>query len=111
MLSASTSKLDTSEDVDVVDASGGSAVDVTTPAVGRIGSGRSTTATYRYSKKKAPVVHLEKLNIVTDSNGMRTCGYYILMETTILCLICFFWYITLTNFTLTFQHKSRPVKC
>lgn len=91
-----------SEDVDVVDDSGGSPVDVTTPAAGTVGSGRSTTTTYRYSKKKTPIVQLEKLTVVTDSNGMRTCVYYVLMETIVLYLIYFFWDITLTNFTLTF---------
>lgn len=74
MLSASASKLDMSEDVDVVD-DGGSSRDVTTPTAagataGTVGTGRSSTTTYRYSKKKTPVVHLEKLNVVPDSNGM-----------------------------------------
>lgn len=74
MLSASASKLDMSEDVDVVD-DGGSSVDVMTPTAagatpGTVGIGRSSTTTYRYSKKKTPVVHLEKLNVIPDSNGM-----------------------------------------
>jgi len=74
MLSASTSKLDMSEDVDVVD-DGGSSVDVMTPTAagataGTVGAGRSSITTYRYSKKKTPVVHLEKLNVTPDSNGM-----------------------------------------
>lgn len=99
-----------SEDVDVVDDSGGSPVDVTTPTVGTVGSGRSTTTTYRYSKKKTPIVHLEKLNVVTDSNGMRICVYYILMETIILYLIYFFWDITLTNFALTFPTQIETIK-
>jgi hypothetical protein len=110
VLSASTSKSDMSEDVDVVDDSGGSPVDVTTPTVGTVGSGRSTTTTYRYSKKKTPIVHLEKLNVVTDSNGMRICVYYILMETIILYLIYFFWDITLTNFALTFPTQIETIK-
>lgn len=75
MLSASASKLDILANVDVVD-DGGSCVDVATSAppattAGIVGTGRSATTTYRYSKKKTPVVHLEKLNIVTDSNGMK----------------------------------------
>ena len=74
MLSAAAPKLDVSEDVDVVD-DGGSSVDVMTPTAagataGTVGIGRSSTTTYRYSKKKTPVVHLEKLNVVPDSNGM-----------------------------------------
>jgi hypothetical protein len=74
LLSAPASKLDVSEDVDVVD-DGGSSVDVTTPTAAgataaTVGVGRSSTTTYRYSRKKTPVVHLEKLNVVTDSNGM-----------------------------------------
>jgi hypothetical protein len=74
LLSAPASKLDMSEDVDVVD-DGGASVDVTTPTAagvtaGTVGIGRSSTTTYRYSKKKTPVVHLEKLNVITDSNGM-----------------------------------------
>jgi hypothetical protein len=74
LLSASAPKLDMSEDVDVVD-DGGSSVDVMTSTAagattGTVGTGRSSTTTYRYSRKKTPVVHLEKLNVVTDSNGM-----------------------------------------
>jgi hypothetical protein len=74
MLSASAPKLDVSEDVNVVD-DGRSSVDVMTPTaagatVGTVGIGRSSTTTYRYSKKKTPVVHLEKLNVIPDSNGM-----------------------------------------
>jgi hypothetical protein len=74
MLSASASKLDMSEDVDVVD-DGGSSVDAMTPTAagataGTGGTGRSSTTTYRYSKKKTAVVHLEKLNVIPDSNGM-----------------------------------------
>lgn len=94
VLSASASKSDMSEDVDVVDDSGGSPVDVKTPTAGTVGSGRSTTTTYRYSKKKTPIVHLEKLNVVTDSNGMRTCVYYVLMETTILYFIYYLFGIS-----------------
>jgi hypothetical protein len=74
MLSASAPKLEMSEDVDVVE-DGGSSVDVMTPTAagatsGTVGIGRTSTTTYRYSKKKTPVVHLEKLNVVPDSNGM-----------------------------------------
>lgn len=74
MLSAAAPKLDMSEDVDVVD-DGGSSVDVMTPTAagataGTVGIGRSSTTAYRYSKKKTPVVHLEKLNVIPDSNGM-----------------------------------------
>jgi hypothetical protein len=98
MLSASTSKQDMSEDVDVADDSGMSHVGVTTPTAGTVGSGRTAT-TYRYSRKKAPVPQLEKPNVGTESNGMRTCAYYMLMDTTVLYLIYFLWYITLTNFT------------
>jgi hypothetical protein len=91
LLLASTAKLDTSEDVDVVDDSGASAVDVTTPATGTVGSGRSTTTTYRYSRKKASILHVEKLNVATDSNGMRTCAYYVFMDTTNVNFIIFLW--------------------
>jgi hypothetical protein len=118
MLSASASKLDMSENADVVD-DGGSRVDVTTPApaattAGTVGSGRSTTTTYRYSKKKTPVVHLEKLNIVTDSNGMKAFTHLILMilMRRVHHLIQFLWYITLTNFTFAFPTQiSHLVKC
>lgn len=96
-----------SEDVDVLDDTGGSPMDVATPTAGTVGSGRGTATTYRYSKKKTPVVHLEKLNIVTDSNGMRSCVCYILMVTTVLYLI---WDITLTNFTLTFPTQILTIK-
>jgi hypothetical protein len=85
MLSASAAKLDMSEDVDVVD-DGGSSVDTTTPTAagptaGTVGIGRSSITTYRYSKKKTPVVHLEKLNVITDSNGMGACQYYLFTKT------------------------------
>jgi hypothetical protein len=86
MFSASTSKLDVAEDVDVADNSGVSRIDVTTPTAGTIGSGRTTT-TYRYSRKKAPILQLEKLNAGTDSNGMRNCAYYLLMDATVLHFI------------------------
>jgi hypothetical protein len=81
LLLASASKLDMSEDVDVVD-DGGSCIDMTTQTTaaataGTVGTGRSTTTTYRYSKKKMPVVHLEKLNVITDSNGMGAFQYYL----------------------------------
>jgi hypothetical protein len=74
-----------SENVAVVD-DGGSCVDVTTPTpaattAGTFSTGRSATTTYRYSKKKTPIVHLEKLNIVTDSNGMKAFRHRILMKT------------------------------
>ncbi|KAJ9579845.1 hypothetical protein L9F63_004495, partial [Diploptera punctata] len=36
---------------------------------GAFGSGKSTP-TYRYSRKKTPIVHLEKLNVTTDSNAI-----------------------------------------
>ena len=85
MLSASASKLDVSEDVDVVD-DGGSSVDVMTPTTtgataGTVGIGRSSVTTYRYSKKKTPVVHLEKLNVITDSNGMGAFQYCLFTKT------------------------------
>lgn len=85
MLSASASKLDMSEDVDVVD-DGGSSVDVMTPTAtgataGTVGIGRSSVTTYRYSKKKTPVVHLEKLNVITDSNGMGAFQYCFFTKT------------------------------
>jgi hypothetical protein len=106
MLLASASKLDVSEDVDVVD-DGGSPMSVTTPTAtaataGTVGSGRSTTTTYRYSKKKTPVVHLEKLNVITDSNGMSGFGCYMLIKAATHCLINLLCYITLTDFTFTF---------
>lgn len=85
MLSASASKLDMSEDVDVVD-DGGSSVAVMTPTTtgataGTVGAGRSSVTTYRYSKKKMPVVHLEKLNVITDSNGMGAFQYCLFTKT------------------------------
>ncbi|XP_069687402.1 uncharacterized protein [Periplaneta americana] len=69
---ASTSKLELSEEVDVVDEGG--SIDVTTPVTTTatataVGNGKSNPTTYRYSRKKTPIVHLEKLNVVTDSNG------------------------------------------
>ncbi|XP_023708099.1 uncharacterized protein LOC111864808 isoform X3 [Cryptotermes secundus] len=104
---ASTSKLDMSEDAaDVVDDSGGSPVDVKTPTTGTVGSGRSTTTTYRYSKKKTPIVHLEKLNVVTDSNAAEqpavdhlrkeelincTCGFMEEDGLMIQCDLCLCW--------------------
>ena len=64
--------------MDVVD-EGASSADVTSSvgtATGILGSGKSAP-TYRYSRKKTPVVHLEKLNVTTDSNGMNMFTFYI----------------------------------
>jgi hypothetical protein len=104
MLSASASKLDMLESVDVVD--DGSRVDVATPtpaatAAGTVSTGRSATTTYRYSKKKMPIVHLEKLNIVADSNGMKISRRCLLMKT-VYYLIQFLSCTTLTNLTFFF---------
>ncbi|PSN55980.1 hypothetical protein C0J52_02156 [Blattella germanica] len=83
-------KLEITEDVDVVNDNGSPVDVVSTPTGaattgGTLSNGKSTPTTYRYSRKKTPVVHLEKLNVTPDSNAELTPAEQLRKEELINC--------------------------